>query len=208
MNVLASSVRDSWHRIDAWTRTHAPASFEALAPPADPRQVAEAQTTMGVRFPPELVASLECHDGLRWWVNMFPGQPPSRVAAMVEHWRMCVEINEDLEGEEHPFAGEEPWWHPLWIPWAQVDGDAQIIDMRPGPEQGRLGMAYHDEGGVFRDAWPHLAAYLEDVADVLERGGTVGWMSPYLTAEGELWWDSRPEPRLRGVPLTPAPTSY
>ncbi|MFE1088997.1 SMI1/KNR4 family protein [Streptomyces albidoflavus] len=204
----AEAVRDAWARIDAWMRAHAPDSYEVLAPPADPTAVEAAQAGLGVRFPADLLASLACHDGLRHWANCLPLRPPEPVARIVDHWQMCVEIDEDNradEDEPEP-EGEEPWWHPQWIPWAQSDGDAQIIDMRPGPDQGRLGMAYHDDCGVFADGWPSLAAYLTEVAEVLEKGGAVGgtWV-PYLTTEGELWWSLKGETQLNGEPLTPAP---
>lgn len=204
----AGAVRDAWARIDAWLRAHAPDSSAVLAPPADPAAVEAAQAELNIRFPADLLASLACHDGLRHWANCLPLRPPLPVADLVDHWRMCVEIDEDNRADEDEPApdGEEPWWHPQWIPWAQSDGDAQIIDMRPGPAQGRLGMAYHDDCGVFTDGWPSLAAYLTEVADVLEKGGAVGgaW-APYLTTEGELWWSLKDETQLNGAPLVPAP---
>ena len=204
----AEAVREAWARIDAWRRAHAPDSYEELAPPAGPAAVEAAQAELGVRFPADLLASLACHDGLRHWANCLPVRPPLPVSEIVGHWRMCVEIDEAnrADGEGREPEDEEPWWHPQWVPWAQSDGDAQIIDMRPGPDQGRLGMAYHDDCGVFEGGWPSLSAYLTEVAEVLEKGGAVGgtWV-PYLTCDGELWWSLKDETELNGEPLTPAP---
>lgn len=203
-------VARSWARIDAWTRRHAPASYALLAPPADPVEVEAAQAAMGVRFPADLLESLACHDGITRWANLLPGRPPMSVAGMLAHWRMCVEIagdDPDLTEPHGDGEDDEPWWHPQWIPWAQSDGDSQVIDMREGPGQGRLGSAPHADTPHFHDGWPSLAVYLTAVADVLDHGGEADGMVPYLTPEGELWWDFPDETELNGDPLTPAPTT-
>lgn len=208
MSITKPTVQASWARIDAWLRAHAPTSYALLAPPADPTMIESAQVEMGLRFPSDLLESLACHDGITARANMFPDQPPLPVAEIVEHWRMCVEIaGDDPDLCEPSEEGGEPWWHRQWIPWAQSDGDAQIIDMRDGPLQGRLGSAAHDDTGYFDDGWPSLGAYLGEVADVLECGGEVGVWVPYLTVDRELWWAFEGETELTGDPLVPAPTN-
>ncbi|MFD8019543.1 SMI1/KNR4 family protein [Streptomyces lavendulae] len=207
MSSPVPSVRLSWDRIDAWLRAYAPASYELLAPPADPDRIEAAQAEMGVRFPADLVDSLLCHDGLLEWGNVLPGEPPQPLALIVDHWRMCEEIaGDDKDLREASYPSDEPWWHVRWIPWAHGDGDAQVIDMREGPEQGRLGTARHDETGHFADGWPSLAAYLAEVADVLHHGGRADGLVPFLTPDGELWWSFEDDADLNGEPLTPAPT--
>ncbi|MDA2814870.1 SMI1/KNR4 family protein [Nocardiopsis sp. RSe5-2] len=188
-----SSVPASWARIDTWLRRHAPTDFALLRPPADPEAVEAAQSEMGVRFPPDLLASLACHDGkeegIQGWSPVLP-KPPLPVAGIAAHWRMCVDEYDPAEEEDLLEDGEEPWWHPSWIPWAALGGDSQVIDMRPGPDQGRLGSAVHDDRGGFERAWPSLGAYLEEVADALENGGLVdGMLSPRVDSEGRLRWE-------------------
>lgn len=59
--------------------------------------------------------------------------------------------------------------------------------------------------GQFDDGWPSLGAYLHQVADTLEFGGTVNELTPHLTPEGELRWLSPGEAWAEG--LLPAPTT-
>ncbi|MFJ4776490.1 SMI1/KNR4 family protein [Streptomyces sp. NPDC088762] len=183
----------------------APASYALLAPPAEPAEVEAAQKAMGLRFPTDLLESLACHNGITEWANLIPGQPPMSVAEILDHWKMCVEIAGDDPDLTEADEDGEPWWHPKWVPWAQSDGDSQVIDMREGPHHGRLGSAAHDDVGSFDDGWPSLAVYLTAVADALDHGGEVDGSTPYLTPEGELWWASPNQTELNGAPLTPAP---
>ncbi|WP_203935002.1 SMI1/KNR4 family protein [Virgisporangium ochraceum] len=208
------TVTDAWADIERWLARHAPRSAALLAGPADAAAIAAAEARLGLAFPPELVESLSRHNGLTQWDNLFPGHPPLSVDGIVEHYEMCLEIDED-EGDYHDTLdeGEEPWWHELWLPFSQIDGDSQIFDLRPGPGHGRLGTAVHDNSGDFTHAWPSLGAYLADTAGALLRGGGADGNSndgrrywvPYLTPESTLWWSSAGETHLNGKPLRPAP---
>jgi cell wall assembly regulator SMI1 len=196
-------VVDAWTRIDAWLARFAPASAAVLAPPADPSEIAAAEAEIGYAFPEELVESLRCHNGVLTWANVLPACPPAPVAQIVAYRQMCMEIEADMEyAEEY----DEPWWHELWLPFAEADGTAQVIDLRPGPGYLRVGFAIHDSTGDFDDAWPSLGAYLTEVADVLDNGGAVrGAWAPFLIGAGELWWDLVGHTELNGEPLHPAP---
>ncbi|GAA4577779.1 hypothetical protein GCM10023193_82040 [Planotetraspora kaengkrachanensis] len=56
------------------------------------------------------------------------------------------------------------------------------------------------------DSWPSLAVYLGDVSEALYLGGGVHGMYPYLTSDGQLWWDLGEDCRsLNGESLVPAP---
>ncbi|SEH00470.1 Cell wall assembly regulator SMI1 [Nonomuraea solani] len=198
-----SSVSSSWRRIDAWLAAHAPATLAMLNPPATP----DALKSLCVRLPDELSESLTCHDGLKEWTSLLPEQTPLSASGIAAHWRMRMEIAADIDGFVAVAPVGEPWWHPLWIPWAEsADGNAHVIDQRPGPGQGRLGWAVHDGVGDFSDSWPGLTAYLNDVAQALYLGCGVRGMYPYLTCDGLLWWDFGTECRsINGEPLLPAP---
>lgn len=200
------TVTEAWIRIEDWLRRHAPVSAAVLAPPADPAEIAAAEDTLGLALPAELAESLRRHNGLRKWAKILPEKPPLSVARIVKHRQMCMDIAADIDGFTTLDGDTEPWWHELWVPFAESDGDAQVIDLRPGPGHGRLGWAVHDDLGDFAGAWPSLGAYLRETANGLATGTPVNGWCPYLTVDGELWWDLPNETELVGEPLWPAPT--
>ena len=198
------TVPRAWARIEDWMQQHAPASAALLAPPAQEARIAEAQAVLGADLPDELVDSLRRHDGLLEWGNVLPDTPPLSVAQLVEEWRTNM-VAADEDGFTPVPWEEEPWWHPLWVPFAGSDGSAQILDLRPGPGYGRLGEWAHDGCGDFSEAWPSLAAYLTATADALDTGGEVRGSVAYVTVRGELWWAPPGETTLLDEPLHPAP---
>jgi cell wall assembly regulator SMI1 len=175
-------------------RRHAPVSEAVLAGPADPGTIAAAEAKLGLTLPTELVESLRRHNGLAEWANIMPGAMPLSAAQMVAYRQMRMQA-----------ASEGGWWHELWLPFGDAFGDAQFIDLRPGPSFLRLGIAPHHGTADFSDAWPSLGAYLTAAADALESGGAAGAWHPYLTAKGELWWSFAGATELNGEPLRPAP---
>jgi cell wall assembly regulator SMI1 len=72
-----TTITTTWARIDRWLGRHAPGSVALLAPPADPAEIAAAERTLGVTFPPELVESLRCHDGFRDEATVLPRRTPT-----------------------------------------------------------------------------------------------------------------------------------
>lgn len=197
-------VHESWRRIEEWLGLHAPASLEYLNPPAGSDEIDAVERTLGTPLPPELVQSLSCHDGMRRWSGLLPEQTLLAADTIAQRWQMCMEIAAENDGLEPQPWEDEPWWHPLWIPWAEsADGVYQVIDLRAGAGRGRLGWAGHSDGGDFTDAWPNLSALLHAVAEALCRGGSVQGLHPYLTGDGEVWWDAADRCELNGLPLLP-----
>lgn len=183
---MVLSVSLSWQRIDSWLAVHAPASLALLNPPVTQDALESAQQVIGAEFPAELVESLRCHDGLSGWAALMPAQPPLSAAQIAGHWKMWMGFG-GLD-QVDPATGE-PGWHPLWIPWAESDGTAQVIDLRPGAGYGRLGMAYHDDWVDFSGySSPNLAAYLHEAAEALYSGEDCWGAEPFLTNAGELFW--------------------
>jgi cell wall assembly regulator SMI1 len=200
-----AGVTDAWARIEGWMLRHAAVSAEMLAGPADPAAIAAAEAELGLAFPAELTESLLRHDGLVDWANVLPEAVPLSTAGIVEHRQMRMDIAEDVDGFVAHREQDEPWWHELWLPFADADGDLQVVDLRPGPGYLRLGFAPHDNPAHFDDAWPSLGDYLSAVAHALETSSEAGEWFPYLTVDGELWWSLPGETELNGEPLRPAP---
>jgi cell wall assembly regulator SMI1 len=201
-----ASVHMSWQRIESWLAAHAPSSLDCLNPPAADEAIEAAERALGTALPGDLAASLRCHDGVRKWATILPLQEPLSVERIVETRAMMMEIAADVDGFETKPWDDEPWWHPLWIPWATTaDGVYHVIDLRPGPAYARVGWAGHSDGGSFSDGWPSLAAILHAVAQALHVGGRVDDFHPFLTSDGELWWDDADRRELNGKPLRPAP---
>ncbi|TCC37039.1 hypothetical protein E0H50_10185 [Kribbella sindirgiensis] len=187
-SVQPVSITATWSRLDVWLAQHAPATYAVLAPPAT-----DADLRIDLELPPELIESLRCHNGVTAWANLLPEALPSSAAQIAENWQLRMDLAGDFDGFVAHQPESEPYWHPAWIPWADGDGDLQIIDLRPGPTHGRLGMAAHDGTGDFTASWPDLTSYLSDVVDSLHHGtGVNGWY-PYLTTHQELWWDRGPD---------------
>lgn len=199
-------VHVSWQRIETWLAARAPAGLEHLNPPAARDEIDAAEHALGTALPAELVDSLSRHNGMRGWSSLLPEATPLAADAIAQRWQTSMEIAADNNGFAPQPWEEEPWWHPLWIPWAEsADGVIQIIDLRPGPDHARLGWAGHSSGGDFTDAWLNLPTFLDAIAAALYNGQSVQGLQPYLTADGELWWDQAGRDELNGSPLRPAP---
>jgi cell wall assembly regulator SMI1 len=199
-----TSVTEAWVRIEDWMRRHAPASATKLAGPVAAGSIARGEAQVGLAFPAELVESLRRHDGLTEWANVLPEAAPLGVGEIVEQYRERMEIAPSVDGFTPYRPDAEAWWNALWVPFGEADGDLQVIDLRPGPGHGRVGVAPHDNPADFADAWPSLGAYLAAVADSLDTGTAVGYWYPYLTADEMLWWDLAGKTELNGEPLRPA----
>lgn len=198
-----TAVSEAWTRIEHWMHQHAPASADALAPPAAPAELASAAKHLGFALPDELVETLSCHNGLLREANRLPEGSPLGTAGVIEEYEVRMLVASDLDGFSVMPTDEEPWWSPQWVPFSANDRKQQVIDLRPGAGQGRLGIAPKDGPGEFDAAWPSLGAYLTDVAQALETGRPVGYWHPYLLEDRTLWWSSAGETELNGEPLFP-----
>ncbi|WP_329372760.1 hypothetical protein [Streptomyces sp. NBC_01483] len=194
------AVEDSWVRIDTWLLRHAPVSHALLRPPASPSEIRAAERTLGVRFHPDLVASLSCHDG----VELQPGAPvlahygpPSRVADIVKSTKFLRDVgasvpdDDALDEDDEDYDELATYWHHDWllitlgVGWQSSDG--LFLSCHPGHNWGRLGR-YFDEDVPSFTGWASLRHALADLADALERGRPFNGRTP-LAYEGVLLWD-------------------
>lgn len=194
------AVEDSWTRIDAWLLRHAPVSHAQLRPPASPSDIRAAERALGIRFHPDLVASLSCHDG----VELQPGAPvlalygpPSSLADIVKSTTFLRGIGADvpdaevLDEDDEDYDEIATYWHQDWllitlgVGWQSSDG--LFLSCHPGRNWGRPGR-YFDEDSPSFTGWASLRHVLADLADALERGRPFNGRTP-LAYEGALLWD-------------------
>src|SRR5215470_12736015 len=98
-----SQVADAWLRIERWLAAKAPDTLASLQAGADSAKVADAQRRLGLRFPDDLVASLQRHDGCEWSRGHFTLAGPFRPVAITDL------VERHLETEEVLAAFEGYW---------------------------------------------------------------------------------------------------
>ncbi|MFF9624571.1 SMI1/KNR4 family protein [Streptomyces griseosporeus] len=188
------AVEESWARIEAWLARHAPVSRARLRPPAAGEEIRAAERQLGVLFPPDLVASLQCHDGAELGEGvpeLASYGPPARVADIVRHTATLRDIGTDpgdVDGDE-----DEPgaYWRQEWL-LITLGADGQACDGlfltgRPGPGHGRVGHSRTEDAPVFTP-WPSLRHLLADFADALEEGRPFAGRMP-VGVDGVLRWE-------------------
>lgn len=190
MTVTADgSVGASWARIESWLDAHAPGTRATLNPPADPAALATVEEAIGRPLPPDIAASLRCHDGAgpdgytRGRFTVLDGYIPLSATGIVKQWRMLGEslsrLGDDMVGY---------WWHPLWLPVGLHNtGDTLFVDQRPGAGQDAVGdLLTHDSAEV--GTWASFALLLEHTAAALESGAEINGAKATVHQGGLLFW--------------------
>lgn len=184
-------VQDSWNRIDAWLREHAPRTFATLAAPAGQEEIAAAEKQLGVTFPPDLVASLLRHNGALDGTGAFRFSTHDRllgVSEIVGDTNFMRDIGEDLDEE---YA--ECYWIHDYVKFGSygATADGLTIDCRRDQDSyGAIGRFFDETGTDFGRA-DSLGGYLAQLAHQLERGQDAG----AVTFNGRLFWESAWPPR-------------
>lgn len=163
-------VDGSWGRIERWLT--ASLSTEVVwNPPADDAAISRAQRAAGVAFPPDLVASLRRHNGVRAAGFTFPPfYAPMSTGEMTADARRLCAGDPDWDGRAVPVARDSGGWY------LYLDQDGRVAEHAPG-----------GEGGVRAGS---LADLLERTADVLEGRRTDRYW-PAVGADGVLSWRLR-----------------
>ncbi len=186
-----SEVAGAWLRIERWLAAKAPDTQASLRAGADSGKVAIAQRRLRLRFPDDLVASLQRHDGCEWSRGYFGLAGPFRpvaVADMVERHLQTEEVLAEYEG----------YWDRHLLMFAATNTDwGLVVDCEPGDRHGRVGTWSQ---GVSWTEWPSIGALLWDIADALETGRAIGDWVP-VAFGGELDW------KLASASVAPAPRS-
>ncbi len=149
------TVEDSWARIDAWLSERAPASYALLRPPASPAEIADAERRLEVTFPPDLVASLHCHNGvvLREGAPAFAFNGPfSGLTDIVDNALFLRSVGDEVADEydeEEDESELNAYWRHEWLLITQgVARDAQdglFVTCRAGEDYGRIGRYFNED---------------------------------------------------------------
>ncbi|MFC9397488.1 SMI1/KNR4 family protein [Streptomyces sp. NPDC057027] len=194
-------VQDSWTRIDAWLREHAPRTFATLRPPAGDEEIAAAQQELGVTFPPDLVASLLRHNGALEGPEAFCFSTGDRllgVSGILGDTGFMRGIDQGFDGET------EGYWLHDYVKFGSYDvtSDGLLMDCRTGRDSfGAIGRFFDETGTSFGQA-DSLGEYLAELAGTLERGQDAG----VVTFNGRLFWEGRPPARPQYSADEPLPT--
>lgn len=190
--MTADLVQDSWTRIDAWLREHAPRTFATLRPPAGDKEIAAAQEELGVTFPLDLVASLLRHNGALEGPEAFRFSTGDRllgVSGILGDTGFMRGIDQGLDGEAEDYGLRG------YVKFGSYDvtSDGLLIDCRTGRDSfGAIGRFFDETGTSFGQA-DSLGGYLAELAGKLERGQDAG----VVTFNGRLFWEgplpARPE---------------
>ncbi|MFD7713941.1 SMI1/KNR4 family protein [Streptomyces sp. NPDC059786] len=183
--MTADLVQDSWSRIDAWLREHAPRTFATLRPPAKVEEITAAQDELGVTFPPDLIASLLRHDGALDGPEAFRFNTHDRllgVSGILDDTQFMRAVADDLDEEE-----AEDYWHHGYVKIGSygATSDGLMIDCRAGRGSfGAIGRFFDETGTRFGKA-DSLGGYLAELAGQLERGRDAG----VVTFNARLFWE-------------------
>ncbi|MBN3928114.1 SMI1/KNR4 family protein [Streptomyces verrucosisporus] len=204
---MTAPISESWTRIENWLAGHAPATRAALAPPADPADIAELERLVDRPLLRPLVQSLLRHDGLldqsSW---LLPGSyRPLSARETADEWRSLTMFFDkraaDEEGDEAVYhfmklgTSSALYGHPQLIPIARdICGGRLVLDHRPETDRGRVHEVESVEG-VMRgshEMWTSLPMLMERIATSLETGEHLDGYAPVVNEEHRLSWDFTP----------------
>ncbi|MFH9689231.1 SMI1/KNR4 family protein [Streptomyces sp. NPDC017413] len=202
---MTAPISESWTRIENWLAEHAPTTYGALAPPADPADIAATERDIGHPLPRPLVTSLLRHDGLRdQGGELLPGfYRPIGARRIADEWRRLTvyydrRTAEEIGADEGDFDfmgrgfSSVLYGHPRLIPIARdVGGGYLVLDQRPETDRGRVHQAEAVEGVTrgSHEVWASLPVLMETVAASLETGRPVEHFRPEVDEQQRLRWN-------------------
>ncbi|MFE7331946.1 SMI1/KNR4 family protein [Streptomyces sp. NPDC057565] len=201
---MTAPISESWTRIENWLAEHAPATYAALAPPANPADIAATERVIGRPLLKPLVMSLLRHDGLLHQRGcLLPGfYRPMSAREIAAAWQLFTGFYDkrtaDEEGEEADYDfmkigfSSVLYGHPQLIPIARdVSGGCLVLDHRPEIDRGRVHEAEAVEGimRVSHEMWTSLPLLMKAIATSLETSQPLNGYTPAVDEEQRLYWD-------------------
>ena len=177
-----SEVTKVWERIENWLAVNAPPVFADLNPGATAQEIAEAESALGVTFPPDVRAIYERHNGqIDWQWGLFRGWEFLSLKGVVAQWKIWEEVLKDPQVQAyetfnepfHKFPGIKSLHiHLKWVPVTHNGGgNHHFIDLDPD-ENGILGqlILHSHEIGPEKIVAPSFLAWLKEYADGFDSG--------------------------------------
>ncbi|PWG08432.1 hypothetical protein DF268_37935 [Streptomyces sp. V2] len=177
MNREAENVRRAWARVTEWLARHAPRNAASLCAPARPKEISDAEESLGVGFPQELWTWLLANDGVRM-ADGHLAEPDGHFLPSGWHL-LSVDQIVQVYRRRSGYAAMEPSpdpdpvvlaWHRDWVPFA-VETDwlyGLFLDTATG-EVGEWSDGDLNRFGVHAS----LAAYFDFLADGMRDRGRV-----------------------------------
>ncbi|SDJ08912.1 Cell wall assembly regulator SMI1 [Frankineae bacterium MT45] len=195
-------MQEQWSRVVDWLQANAPASHGTLQPPATYEEILASQQRLAVTLPAGLVSLLSMTNGVPAYHPVAEVQFASRflpggymllpIADIPDH----VDMLNGILDEGDPIQTGS-WWHRQWLTFAShVCADALFLDLRPGPNHGRVGEFMNETFADFDSGARTLEAWVAGIADALEGQYDFGYWRP-VVSDGRLEWDVVTDPSDR-----------
>jgi cell wall assembly regulator SMI1 len=212
-------VAESWARVVGWCEGHAPATAEAIRPPAGISALREAEASTGGSWPDDLRTWYALADGTERTPAgyVLPFYCPLPLSAVISHWSMWQEAMAFIAGssrdqdadqrlralggtpeemvdviarlESQPAGSAAGWFLPAFVPIAE---DQSSSDMFVDTRPGPLGcVTEYVKGNADSGGpvWLSVSAMLADLAEGLWAGGRVGRWGRPIVTDRELDWE-------------------
>lgn len=175
-----STVPAAWRRIELWLNVNAPPRAKSLAKGATAAQLQKLESQIAAELPEEFKQSYLIHNGQSNDLGLIPdralGQHLLQVKGIVSEWKYCEDMDDSGDFDDISIRADKgvarQWWNPGWIPFASDGcGGFLCIDLAP-TKSGQTGQVIRmpeDDPERERLA-PSFGAWLEQLADALERG--------------------------------------
>ncbi|MFJ4470840.1 SMI1/KNR4 family protein [Streptomyces sp. NPDC089424] len=204
---MTAPIGESWTRIENWLAEHARTTYTALAPPADPADIAAIERVIGRPLLKPLLMSLSRHDGLLdQRGSLLPGfYRPMSAREIAAAWQLLTGFYDkqsaDEQGDETDYdfmeigSSSVLYGHPQLIPIARdLGGGHLVLDHRPEIDRGRVHEAEAVEGvmRVSHKMWTSLPVLMEAIATSLENSQPLNGYTPVVDEKRRLHWDFVP----------------
>lgn len=191
----SGSITEQWRRIERWLAEELDA---AALPGASRPEIAAAESASGIEWPSELCELFELMNSFAFdkWVPLLPMDELLSLDRVVNERQIELEVwsvedyPDALEGSGPDAGSAACTYLPDFVPFAGMDGNLLILDMRPGSMQGCVSRFDREGPDQRGPRWSSLSAMLTDLADSLCHGNGFdgGWFRSVHNRKLEWNW--------------------